>query len=108
MNDNDNVVTFNRKGKGGPPNAPPNFPNPKLPQYTYRFVVVDKLNTEREREFTERGHLIVTQINLALLDENSEIRFSVPNDGSVIYFERIDDEMVESKPLGTEDIRGEE
>lgn len=115
-NDNNNVLEFNKRGKGPNP-PPPNFPAPpKLAQFNYKFVVVDKLNGEREREFTQRGHLIVTQINIALLDENQEIRWSIPNDGSVIYFERIDTDDAkevytgdpEQPLLDLEGIHGEE
>lgn len=95
---NDNVVDITTRAKsgGGPP---PAFPSPKLPQFNYKFVVVNKLDPTKERTFVQRGHLIVTQINLALIDENSEILWSIPNDGSVIYFERIDevDEHSESQ-----------
>jgi hypothetical protein len=111
---NNNVVDFNTKrGPKGP--IPPNFPPPtKLPQYNYKFVVVNKLYPDKEREFTERGHLIVTQLNIALLDENQEIRWSIPNDGSIIYFERIDEPAStntgepEQPLLDLEGIHGEE
>lgn len=87
----DKILPFRPRGNG--PNGPIHTQAPpELDQDDYRFVVYDrKGNTV---EYLKRGHLIVTNINLALLDEKSELKWSIPNNNDLVYLERLDREEV--------------
>jgi len=66
----------------GPP------PPPKLQQDTYKFTLMDKIRS-KERIVERTGHLVVTQHNIVLFNENQEMIWGIPNDGAVIEFEML-------------------
>lgn len=81
------IIPFKPRSSG--PNGPLNPPDsPKLPQDDYRIVQYDRKGNEVE--YIKTGHIIVTNINIALLDEESELMWSIPNNQDLKYLERID------------------
>lgn len=89
----DNIIPFRLKGAPGtgkeavgnqmPPSGPP-----KLPQDQYSFTTVNPYTGEEiTREKT--GHLVVTQQNIVLFNENQEMIWGIPNNDSLIEFERL-------------------
>lgn len=95
----DNIIDFNSRKSGGPGNGgsgvgpgappPPNFPPPEgLPQDDYIFYLVDKITGE-EMILERTGHLVVTQSNIVLFNKEQEMIFGIPNDSSLMYFERV-------------------
>lgn len=88
--DDGKVIQFRKRGDNDN-NRPPSPPD--LQQDTYRFVTYDRQGNKVEYEKT--GHLIVTNVNIALLDENSELKWSIPNNSDLVFLERLDDIEVE-------------
>lgn len=93
-NDNDGPKVLPFRPRGAGPNGPLNPPEaPKLPQDEYRIVQYDR--NGGEIEYLKSGHIIVTNINIALLDEDSELMWSIPNNQDLKFLERIDSVDVE-------------
>ena len=92
----DNVIPFRLKGRPGMattgeiPLGGDNPPGPpKLPQDDYVFVTRNPVTGEEIiREKT--GHLVVTQQNIVLFNEDQEMVWGIPNDSSLVEFERLD------------------
>ena len=88
------IIPFRPRGSG--PNGPiqnPSTQAPKLELDTYRIVVYNRQNDTVE--YIKTGHLIVTNINIALLDEKSELIWAIPNSNDLVFVERLDDLEVE-------------
>lgn len=83
----DKILPFKPRGSG--PNGPIHTQSPELDQDNYRLVVYDRKGDQVE--YLKRGHLIVTNVNIALLDEKSELKWSIPNNGDLVYLERLDE-----------------
>lgn len=88
------ILNFGRPGAaGGNQNGtsyseiPPNEPG--LVQEDYLFELVNKITGEL-RSFIKRGHLVLTNTNVVLMDEKSEIKWAIRNDEDLISFERLD------------------
>lgn len=88
------IIPFRPRGSG--PNGPIQGPGTQAPELeldTYRIVVYNRQN--EEVEYIKTGHLIVTNINIALLDEKSELIWAIPNSNDLVFVERLDDLEVE-------------
>lgn len=93
---NDNIIDLQKRrtsGGNGSFSLPPPPPS-GLPQETYEFYLVDKV-TGGEILETQTGHLVVTQHNIVLFNEDQEMTWGIPNDGSLIKFIRVEKDFDE-------------
>lgn len=86
------ILNFGRPGAAKNDNTsyseiPPNEPG--LVQEDYLFELVNKITGELST-FVKRGHLVLTNTNVVLMDEKSEIKWAIRNDEDLISFERLD------------------
>lgn len=87
------ILNFGRPGAAKNDNGtsyseiPPNEPG--LVQEDYLFELVNKITGELS-SFIKRGHLVLTNTNVVLMDEKSEIKWAIRNDEDLISFERLD------------------
>ena len=90
-----------QRNKGNGPDDPsgPDEPGPmglippNLPQDDYSFHVLNKATGE-EVVYVRRGHLVITNTNIVLFNPRQEMIWGIPNDDSLVFFERIEPEII--------------